>query len=188
VTESPEAAGAPAEPVAAEATFEPNDAPASAPEQYTAPEPAAPLQPSNLAVGLVAGVGLGLVAALIYAGVAVLGDREFLALGLLIGFAVAFGFHKFGHTRGIVPGIVAAIVTLVLYFLAIYVEGAGVVAKEAGVGFIDGLRFVFENNAEFLKYYFEDALSYVFLIVSVGAAFFYAYDAKSQRFDRANGR
>ncbi|MCR6712679.1 MAG: hypothetical protein NVV57_08260 [Demequina sp.] len=194
MTDSPEAAGAPAETVPpAEASVEAqptqaSDLGAAVEGDAAFDRPTAPLPPSNLAVGLVAGVGLGLVAAMIYAAVAIFGDREFLALGLLIGFAVAFGFHRFGHTRGIVPGIIAAVVALVLYFLAIYVEGAGAIARENGVGFMDALRFVIENNAEFLKFYFSDALSYVFLIVSVGAAFFYAYDAKSQRFDRAHGR
>ena len=184
MTESPETQGVPVEaPAATEANLE-----TPATDATYVPGPAAPLPPSNLAVGITAGVGLGLVAALVYAGVAIFAERELLVLGVLIGFAVAFGFHRFGHTRGIVPGIIAAVITLVLYFLAIYIEGGGAIAKEADVSFIDGLRFVMENNAEFLKYYFEDPLSYLFLAVSVGAAFIYAYDQKSLRFDRANKR
>lgn len=166
--------------------FDAPEATIPAPPEAPAPAPEVPLPPSNLAVGLTAGVGLGLLAALLYAGVAVIGEREFLMLGLLIGIAVAFGFHRFGHTRGVVPGVIAAVVTFLLYFLAIFVEGAGTIAKIAEVSFMEGLRTVVENAGEFLSAYFEDPLSYVFLIVSVGWAFWSAYDKKS--FDKRNGR
>jgi hypothetical protein len=161
--------------------------PAPAAPEQALPAPA-PLPRPNLAVGITAGVGLGVVAALVYAGFAIASDRELLAFGLLIGFAVAFGFHRFGHTRGIAPGLIAAIVTLALYFVAIFIEGGGVIAKLYDVSFIDGLRSVIENSGEFLSAYFSDGMAYLFLGVSVVAAFFYAYDQKSVRFDRAHRR
>lgn len=141
-------------------------------ENLAAPEV---VPPPNLAVGVAAGAGLGLLAALVYAGVAIFADREFLILGLLIGFAIAFGFHRFGHTRGVVPGLIAAVLAFVLYMVAIFITGAGVVAKIAEVSFVDGLRFVTDNASEFLSDYFSDPLSYIFLGVAVVMAFYYAF-------------
>src|SRR6188768_3868603 len=75
--------------------------PASADSYYTGdydPTNLPPAQP-NLAVGIVAGIVLGVIAALVFAGVTVFSGNEYLALGVLIGAAIAFGFHRFGHTR-----------------------------------------------------------------------------------------
>lgn len=146
-------------------------------------EPSTPEQTAqpNLAVGIAAGTGLGVLAALVYAAAAIFADREFLILGVLIGFAIAFGFHKFGRTRGLVPGLIAAVIAVVLYMVAIFVTGAGVVAKIADVSFVEGLRFVTDNAGDFLSDYFSDPLSYVFLGVAVVMAFYYAFGGSAAK-------
>ena len=107
--------------------------PASADSYYTGdydPTNLPPAQP-NLAVGIVAGIVLGVIAALVFAGVTVFSGNEYLALGVLIGAAIAFGFHRFGHTRGIIPALIAAVVTGILYLLAVLITAAGLFAKES---------------------------------------------------------
>jgi len=172
-----------AQPVAApEGTVAPAPAVSTATDEAGwTPDPNEPAPEPNLAVGIAAGTALGVLAALVYAGVAIFADREFLALGLLIGLAIAFGFHRFGHTRGILPGLIAAVIAAVLFFVAIFITGAGAVAKIAEVSFIDGLRFVTENSGDFLSAYFEDPLSYVFLGVSVVMAGYYAFGGRGAK-------
>jgi len=166
---------APAAPVATE--------PASADSYYTGDydptnlPPAPPAQP-NLAVGVVAGIVLGLIAALVFAGVTVFSGNEYLALGVLIGAAIAFGFHRFGHTRGIIPALIAAVVAGILYLLAVLITAAGLFAKEFGESFIDSLRLVVENAGEVISIYFEDKASLAFLGVSVAMAAFYAFGGR----------
>ena len=140
---------------------------------------------SNLAVGIAMGTLFGLVAAILYAVIAIVSEREFVMLALLIGFGIAFGFSRFGHTRGIVPGVIAAVIALVLFFVAIFVEGAGSIAKFYDASFIDGLRAVTESPGEFLSIYFSDKLSYVFLALTVGFAFYYANGGKAAKAEKA---
>ena len=102
-----------------------------------------------------AGTGLGLLAALAYAGIAIVIDRELAALALLIGVAIAFGFHRFGRTRGIVPGIIAGVIALVLFFVAIFVEGRRHDRQDCTTcSFVDGMRLVTENAGDFVSVYF----------------------------------
>jgi len=140
--------------------------------------PAAPAAAPNLPVGIAFGALFGLLAALVYAGIAVLAEREFLVLGLLIGFAIAFGFHRFGHTRGVVPGAIAAVIAMVMYVIAIFVETAGALAKAFDASFMDGLRTALDYPGEVFSGYFSDALSYLFVVVSVGMAFYYAWGGR----------
>jgi len=145
-------------------------------ESYTAASGGVPAP--NLAVGITAGFGFGLLAAIVYAGVAIVAEREFLMLGLLIGFAIAFGFHRFGHTRGVVPGLIAAVIALVMYTLAIFIETAGVLTKIYDESFIDALRLTIQYPSDVFATYFSDALSYVFVVVSVVMAFYYAWGGR----------
>jgi hypothetical protein len=154
--------------------------PASADSYYTGdydPTNLPPAQP-NLAVGIVAGIVLGVIAALVFAGVTVFSGNEYLALGVLIGAAIAFGFHRFGHTRGIIPALIAAVVTGILYLLAVLITAAGLFAKEVGGTFIDALRLVVENASEVISIYFEDKASLAFLGVSVAMAAYYAFGGR----------
>lgn len=151
------------------------------------PAAAAPVaaKPANLAVGIAAGFGLGLVAALIYAAVTVLSEREFLWLGLLIGFAIAFGFSRFGHTSGVVPGLIAAVIAAVMYVVAIFVQTAGFITKELDMGFLDSLRLALEYPKEVLTDYFDDPLGYVFAGITVVMAFYYAWGGRKTDNDDA---
>ena len=173
----PAAAPQPAESTAVDASIPAAPAPAPAWE----PDPNAPAPQPNLAVGVAAGVGLGLLAALVYAGVTIFSEREFLMLGLLIGAAIAFGFHRFGHTRGIVPAVLAAVIAFVLYFVAIFLAGAGTISKLYDETFLDGLRDVIQNASAFLEAYFSDGTSYLFLGISVLMAGYYAFGGRAAK-------
>jgi hypothetical protein len=165
----------PIEPKAVDASIAP--APIEPSEPALSPTPAVP---SNLAVGLVAGIGFGLLAAIVYAVITIVSDREFLVLGLLIGFAIAFGFHRFGHTRGVLPGVLAAVIAAVVYVIAIFLETAGGLTKVYDVGFLDALRTCIQYPTDVFSSYFSDGLSYVFFVVSVGMAFYYAWGGRQR--------
>ena len=147
----------------------------------------APVPPANLAVGIAMGTLFGLIAAIVYAVVTILIDREFAALALLVGFAIAYGFHRFGKTRGVVPGIIAAVIALVMFFLAIFIETAGAYAKYVGVSFVDGMRAAVQNPDLVISGYFSDGLSYLFALLTVVYAFYYAKGGKSAKVERAAG-
>jgi len=155
------------------------DTPDITPAQPTAvPLTPAPAPAPNLPVGIAFGALFGLIAALVYAGIAIIAEREFLVLGLLIGVAIAFGFHRFGHTRGVVPGAIAAVIALVMYVIAIFVLTAGALAKAFDASFMDSLRMTLDYPGEVFSGYFSDVLAYVFIIVAVGMAFFYAWGGR----------
>ena len=140
---------------------------------------------SNLAVGIAMGTLFGLLAATLYAVIAIVAEREFAVLALLIGFGIAFGFSRFGHTRGIVPGVIAAVIAAVLFFVAIFVEAAGSIAKYFEASFVDGLRAAVESPGDVVSIYFSDALSYLFLAITVGFAFYYANGGKAAKAEKA---
>lgn len=148
----------------------PLDTDAPAPVGFDATEDVRP----NFVVGIAAAVGLGLVAALVYAGVAIFAEREFAMLAVLIGIAVAYGFLRFGRTKGLAAGLVAAVIALVLYFVAIFATTAGLWSKESGEPFLDSLGLMLQNASVVVEVYFEDPLSYVFIAISVIIAFVYA--------------
>ena len=162
--------------VSADAVYAPP--PAMAPPAAAVP---APVPPANLAVGIAMGTLFGLIAAIVYAVVTILIDREFAALALLVGFAIAYGFHRFGKTRGVVPGIIAAVIALVMFFLAIFIETAGAYAKYAGVSFIDGMRAAVQSPDLVISGYFSDGLSYLFALLTVVYAFYYANGGRSAK-------
>ena len=113
-----------------------------------------------------------------FAAVTVFSGNEYLALGVLIGAAIAFGFRTFGHTRGIIPAIIAAVVTGILYLLAVLITAAGLWAETYSESFIDSLRLVVENASEVISLYFEDKASLAFLAISVAMAAFYAFGGR----------
>jgi len=181
---------APAAPLGSEAsTIQPPPyvAPASATESAPEAEPQSwefeseEPKPSNFMVGLAAGVGLGLLAAIAYAVITIVSDREFAALAVLLGVAVAFGFTRFGRTQGIVAGIVAAIVALGFFFVAVFVASAGLIAKEYGDPFLDSLSLVIQNADLVVEAYFEDPLSYVFVGIAALIAFLYASGLRGKK-------
>jgi hypothetical protein len=133
-----------------------------------------PEQSPNFVVGLAAAVGLGLLAAIVYAAVAIFAEREFAILAVLIGIAVAFGFLRFGRTKGVLAGIVAAIIAIALYFVAIFVTTAGLFAKVQGESFMNSLSLMLQNASLVVQVYFEDPLGYVFVGISAIIAFVYA--------------
>jgi hypothetical protein len=158
--------------------------------------PAAPAEPvpvgfevadekgPNFMVGLAAAIGLGLVAALLYAGVAILAEREFAILAVLIGIAVAYGFLRFGRTKGVLAGLVAAVIAIALYFVAIFVTTAGLWSKESGESFLDSLSLMLQNTSLVVEVYFEDPLSYVFIAISAIIAFVYAAGLAGRKLGR----
>ena len=181
-------ASAPA-PAVAPATPEPvvsADAMYSPPPAMAAPADAVQVAvpPANLAVGIAMGTLFGLIAAIVYAVVSLQLEREFAALALLVGFAIAYGFHRFGKTRGVVPGIIAAVIALVMFFLAIFIETAGAYAKYVGVSFVEGLRATVQNPDLVISGYFSDGLSYLFALLTVGYAFYYAKGGKAAKVER----
>lgn len=142
--------------------------------------PTEPARP-NLAVGVVAGIVLGVIAAIVFAAVTVFSGNEYLALGVLIGAAIAFGFHTFGHTRGIIPALIAAVVTGILYLLAVLITAAGMYAERYSESFIDSLRLVVENASDVISLYFEDKASLMFLGISVLMAAYYAFGGRKAK-------
>lgn len=169
-----------------EATPQPIEPSWQAPQAGAVPVPGISTAPSsNLAVGIAMGTLFGLLAAILYAVVAIVSEREFALLGLLIGFGIAFGFSRFGHTRGLVPGVIAAVIALVLFFLAIFIETAGGLAKYFDVSFLEGLRAAVESPGDVISIYFSDALSYLFLALTVVFAFYYANGGKAAKAEKA---
>ncbi len=169
-----------------QATPQPIEPSWQAPQASAVPVPGISTAPnSNLAVGIAMGTLFGLIAAILYAVIAIVTEREFALLGLLIGFGIAFGFSRFGHTRGLVPGVIAAVIALVLFFVAIFVETAGGIAKYFEVSFVDGLRAAVESPGDVVSLYFSDALSYLFLALTVGFAFYYANGGKAAKAEKA---
>ena len=156
---------------------QPQPAQPTAPQQAAwEPDPNAEPPKPNLAVGLVAGVILGLLAAVLYTVVTVVTEKDYFMLGALMGIAVAFGFYRFGHTKGIVAAIIAAIVAAIVYVVGIFLSTAGLAGKIYDIGFTDALRVLIENPVDTLKLYFEgDALSWVFFGGSVLLSAFYAF-------------
>jgi len=181
-TPDPSTAPSAAEPIgsATPASPEPSAAPGDpAPVGFEVPE-----QSSNFMVGLAAAVGLGLVAAFIYAALAIFAEREFAILAVLIGIAVAFGFLRFGRTKSILAGVVAAVVAIALYFVAIFVSTAGLFAKSEGESFMSSLSLMVQNASLVVQVYFEDPVSYVFVGISAIIAFVYAAGLAGRKFGR----
>ena len=181
---------APAAPLSTEATLvqpPPYEAQTAAPG--SAPEPPAypvafdtePPKPSNFLVGLAAGVGLGLLAAIAYAVFTVVTEFEIGWLAILIGAAVAFGFTRFGHTKGIAAGLVAALVAFGSFFVAIFVAMAGLNTKEFGDPFITSLSLAIQNAGALVELYFQDPKSYLFVALPVIIAFAYASGLRDKK-------
>jgi len=161
------------------ATPQPIEQPTQALPVSAVPAPANPtVLPSNLPVGIAMGTLFGLLAAILSAVIAIAAEREFALGPLLIGFGIAFGFGRFGHTRGLVPGAIAVAIALVLFFLAVFLESAGSIAKYFEASYIDGLRAAVESPGDVVSSYFSSGPAYLFLALTVGFAFYYANGGK----------
>lgn len=126
----------------------------------------------NLIVGIAAALGLGLVAAGLYALVAALTDTEIGYLALLIGVGVALGFTFFGKVKNLTVGIVAAVIAGVMFIVALFIAGSGFIAREYGVSFFEGLDLLMGDAGGFVSEYFQaDVKSYLFLLFAVAPAF-----------------
>jgi hypothetical protein len=143
----------------------------AAPTAAPAAAPAEPAPASNLPVGLAAGVGLGLVAVLIYAGVAWLSDREFGYIAFLIGFGVAFGLVKFGRRASVMHGAIAAVISAALFILALFLTATLALMKIYEASFGDSLNAVMQVPGELLSEYFKDPMSWLFLVLAVIPSF-----------------
>jgi hypothetical protein len=142
----------------------------SSPGTYAAPG-MEPVESSNVALGIAAGLGLGLLAAGVYAAVATATDREIGYLAVLIGVAVSFGMTRAGKVKNVGLGFVAALIAAVIFVIAVFLTSAGVIAKQFSVGYLDVLREIFIAPSEALKFYFDEVLSWVFLAFAVVPAF-----------------
>lgn len=137
----------------------------------------------NFVVGILSGLALGVLAAILYGVITFATGNEYGILSALIGIAVAFGFSRFGHTQGWLAGGIAAVIAAVLYIVAIFIGMAGLLSKELGVGFGEGLQVLLENAGLALELYFEDPLSYVFLAIAVIIAFVSASGIRNKKDD-----
>ncbi|PKQ25583.1 MAG: hypothetical protein CVT64_09180 [Actinobacteria bacterium HGW-Actinobacteria-4] len=152
------------------------DSHASQSTEPTIPAAAPPVdqvgrQPNTM-LGVLAAIGFGLVAAGVYAVVAVITDREIGYLAVLIGVAVGWGFTIVGKVKNLALGFVAAVIAAIMFVVALGFAAAGFISGEPGETFFTGLDFVTREIALLLQIYFDEGfLAYVFLLLAVAPAF-----------------
>lgn len=133
-----------------------------------------PVATSNVPLGLGLGMVFGLVGAGFYAMVATLSGREFGIFSLLIGYGVGVGIVQFGKRKTVGLGFVAAVISALSFAVAVLMTSGALFAKEFGFPVMETMRMVFEMPIESLRFYFEDAMSWLFLAFAVVPAFFKA--------------
>lgn len=127
---------------------------------------------SNTMLGILAAIGFGLVAAGLYAVVAIVTDREIGYLAVLIGVAVGWGFTVVGKVKNLTVGFVAVVIAALMFVVAIGLAAAGFISSDYGVSLFVGLEEVSRQAVPLLQVYFEsDFMSWLFLLLAVAPAF-----------------
>lgn len=120
-----------------------------------------------LALGAVAGLAAGLVAAFAYATFTMYVQRELLWFMVFVGVAVGFCVSRVSRRTGALP----AIVSLVVGVPAVFAAAALVVAFGGAGSIPDGLAYVrLFGPVDLLRFYFEDFLGYVWVGAGVVAS------------------
>ena len=131
----------PAQPLLAEPAQPPPAQPWQAYGTYTPPvvEPVVPADPVR---GLLAGAGVALVGAVLWALVVYATSYEIGFLAVLIGYGVGYAVHRAGRVASTGVAAAAALVAAAGILLGFVLTGVAVVAKVAGVGLMDAVNLV----------------------------------------------
>jgi hypothetical protein len=133
--------------------------PIPAASQYAAPPPATPppTSPRDPVTGIAAGVGVSILGAALWAGLADASHYRLSLIGLVIGLGIAFVFRRFGLS-GSAFAIVAAVLAVGGCALGDIGAGALIVSSQTGVGAGQILTTI--SLARLMNFDFLDALFY----------------------------
>lgn len=127
-----------------------------------------PLDKRHLFLGIVTGIGVGLVAACLWALITALTDRQYGVMPILIGLAVGAVVRAMSKNDSIMMAVIASVIAVASCFLGDFLANIHYIAQEENLTYFETLQSIY------WKYFFEIAtlgfdpmtgLFYIFAIV-----------------------